>query len=134
MRCAKPCKICNRLIISTAVSVQTVGGTDTLVIDLPAGLYANGCNYCVVVAQAVPDTATINMPVAFTIGGVATTVYPFNNCDCTQVTACGVRTRTRYPVKVITTPAGGAFKSLTRLCGYPNTVLTSLPVTPTTGG
>lgn len=136
--CNSNCKICKNLIISTSVSVVTIGGVDTLVVDLPspttvgATPYLNGVKYCVVITQAIPTTATVGMPVAFSIGGDTTTVYPFVNCDCSQVTACGVQTRTRYPVLISTTAVGGVFKSLRKLCCYPVGVLSSLPGATTT--
>ena len=132
MSCTRNCKICNNIVISTGVSVVTVDGTDTLVIDLPAGTYPNRCHYCIVVAQAIPVAATIAMPVAFSIGGVTTTVYPFMNCNCTQVTACGVQTRTRYPVTVSTNTVSGVFRSEKHLCCYPSANLASLPVAAAT--
>ena len=125
----KNCRICDRLVISDSVSIVTVDGADTLVIDIPAGVYANGEKYCVVVAQSIPATATINLPVAFSIGGVTTTVYPFINCNCTQVTATGVRTRCRYPVVVHTTPTSGVFRTLNSIRCYPTDNLPSLPAT-----
>ncbi len=128
MNCNKNCKICDSFVVSTSVTVVTVDGTDTLVIDLPTGTYPDRCDYCIVVAQAVPTAATIAMPVAFSIGGVTTTVYPFMNCNCTQVTACGVQTRTRYPVTVSTNTVSGVFRSRRPLCCYPSTNLASLPV------
>jgi len=128
MACKTSCSLCKRLIISTAVTVVTVGGTDTLVIDLPAGAYMNGEKYCIVIAQAIPATATINMPVAFSIGGVTTTVYPFTRCDCAQATACAIRTRTRYSTRVVTTAGGGTFRSLGGLSCAPDNALISLPV------
>lgn len=132
MNCNNNCKICNKIVISTAVTVITVDGTDTLVIDLPAGsTFLNGCKYCIVVAQAIPATATINMPVAFSIGGDTTTVYPFINCNCVQVTACGVHSRTKYPVCVLTSTTSGVFRSLRHLRCYPADNLLSIPV-PTT--
>lgn len=129
MNCNRNCKICDDIVISTAVSVVTVDGTDTLVIDLPAGTYPDRRKYCIVVAQTVPAAATVTMPVAFSIGGVTTTVYPFMNCNCTQVTACGIQTRTRYPVTVSTNTTGGVFRSERMLCCYPSANLASLPVT-----
>lgn len=123
------CRICDKLIISDTVSIVTVDGTDTLVIDIPAGTYLNCEKYCIVVAQAIPDTATINLPVAFSIGGITTTVYPFINCNCTQVTASGVRTRCRYPVVVCTNSTSGVFKALNNIRCYPTDNLPSLPVT-----
>lgn len=127
--CNQNCKICDKLIISASVSIVTIDGTDTLVIDLPTGVYANCTKYCVVIAQTIPTAATINMPVAFSIGGVTTTVYPFINCNCTQVTAAGIRTRTRYPVVVSTNTTSGVFRSLNGVRCYPTDNLASLPAT-----
>ena len=133
MSCNRNCnRLCPNLIISTSVAVVTVNGVDTLLINIPAGTYRNGCKYCIVVAQAIPATATINMPVAISIGGVTTTVYPLTNACCAQVTACAIRTRTRYPVCVSTSATGGTFKVLSGLYCAPNNALASLPVTTTT--
>ena len=132
MACKPSCKLCKNLVISTAVTVLTIDGTDTLVIDLPARTYGDGCKYCIVIAQTIPATATINMPVAFSIGGDTTTVYPFVRCDCSQVTACSIRTRTRYSTKVSTNAVGGVFKSLGGLSCCPTNNLESLPVPATT--
>ena len=33
--CIKDCKLCRNIVISTAVTVITIDGTDTLVIDIP---------------------------------------------------------------------------------------------------
>ena len=133
MVCKSSCKLCDNLIISQSVTVVTVDGTDTLVIDLPARFYGDGCKYCIIIAQTIPDTATINMPVAFSIGGDTTTVYPFVRYDCSQITACGIRTRTRYSTRVSTNAVGGVFKSLGGISCCPNNNLASLPV-PTTAG
>lgn len=127
--CNRDCKICDEIIISDAVTVTAIDGTNTLVIDIPDGRYIDRCRYCIVVAQTIPNTATINMPVAFSIGGDTATVYPFINYNCTQVTACGVRSRTRYPVVVFTTTTGGVFRSTRELYCYPADNLPSLPVT-----
>lgn len=132
MNCNGNCKICSHIVISTAVTVITVDGVDTLVIDLPAtGSYLNHYKYCIVIAQAIPATATINMPVAFSIGGDTTVVYPFINCNCVQVTACGVQTRTRYPVVILTNTTSGVFRSLRPLCCYPADNLIALPAPAT---
>ena len=95
MSCKNSCRLCDKLIISQSVSIVTVNGVDTVVIDLPDRAYNDGCKYCVIIAQAIPTTATIGSPVAFSIGGDTATVYPFVRCDCSQVTVCGIRTRTR---------------------------------------
>ena len=125
-------KLRNNLVISDSVTVVTVDGVDTLVIDVPARTFADCCRYEIVVAQTIPDTATINMPVAISIGGDTTTVYPLVRCDCAQITACAIRTRTRYPVLVATNAIGGVFKVLRPLPCYPNNRLQTLPVADTT--
>ena len=131
--CNKKCnRLCPNLIISTAVTLTTVSGTDTLLINIPEGTYKNGCKYCIVVAQNVPTTVPIGTPVAVSIGGNTTTVYPLTNRCCAQVTACAIRTRTRYPVCVSTSATGGTFKVLSGLYCAPNNALESLPVTTTT--
>lgn len=127
--CMNNCRICNWTIISDSVSVVAVDGVNTLVIDIPAGTYYNGYQYCIIVAQAIPDTATINMPVAISIGGVTTTVYPFTNINGLQLTASDISTRTRYPVVVVTNATTGIFRSLRPIwSAYNNTRLASIPV------
>lgn len=125
--CNNSCKLCDRIVISSSVSLLTVDGVDTVVIDIPAATYKDGCKLCLVVAQTIPTTATIGAPVAISIGGVTTTVYPLTACDCAQVTACAIRTRTRYPLQVATNATGGVFKVLRGLSCAPNTALTSIP-------
>lgn len=132
MACKPSCKLCKNLVISQSVTIVAVDGVDTLVIDLPARAYNDDCKYCVIIAQTIPATATITTPVAFSIGGDTTTVYPFVRCDCSQVTACAIRTRTRYSTKVSTNAVGGVFKSLGGLCDCPTNNLESLPVPATT--
>lgn len=126
------CQLCRNLVISTSVTVVTVDGTDTLVIDIPTGVYANGCKVCLVIAQAIPTTATIGMPVAVSIGGDTTTVYPIVGCNCNQITACAVRTRRKYPLRVSTNATSAVFRSLGNLSCAPNNVLTTIPVASTT--
>lgn len=121
------CSLCRSLVISDAVTVVTINGTDTLVIDVPAQTFANGQRVCLVVAQTIPATATITMPVAISIGGVTTTVYPITDACCAQITACAVRTRKRYPLRVATTATGAVFKSLGGLSCAPRNVLSSIP-------
>lgn len=121
MACKNSCKLCRRLIISQ--SVTFTGGV--LIINVPAGSYNNNEKYCIVVAQAIPAAATINAPVVITIG-TGTVQYPLTECNCRQVTACGIRTRTRYATKVRTTPTGGTFQMLGNPCCSPNNVLRSI--------
>lgn len=121
MACKPVCKLCDRLVISQAV---TFDGTN-LIINLPAGSYNDGCKYCIVVAQAIPAATTINAPVVITIG-TGTEQYPLTNRCCAQVTACAIRTRTRYSTCVSTSATGGSFKLLGKPCCSPNNALTSI--------
>ena len=68
MACKTSCKLCPHLVISQAVTFAD----DTLTINIPAGAYQNGEKYCIVVAQSIPDTTTINAPVVITIGAGTT--------------------------------------------------------------
>ncbi len=121
MACKNVCKLCDKLILSQSVSFT--GGN--LVINLPAGSYNNGCKYCLVIAQAIPDTTTINAPVVVTIG-TGTETYPLTRCNCAQVTACGVRTRTKYSVTVSTSATGGSFRMFGQPCCSPDNSLRSI--------
>lgn len=121
MPCKTTCALCDHLIISSAV---TFNGT-SLVINLPAGAYNDGEKYCIVVAQTIPATTTINAPVVITIG-TGTVQYPLTNRCCAQVTACAIRTRTKYSTVVSTDATGGTFKALGRLACAPANALTSI--------
>ena len=131
-RCQNICRLCDKLIISNSVTVVTVDGVDTLVIDLPERAYMNNEKYCIVVAQPIPTTATITMPVAISIGGDTTTVYPITLCNCVQINACAIRTRTKYATRVYTSAIGGTFRLLSNVNCYPQNNLESLPVPATT--
>lgn len=123
-------KLCDRLILSSAVTFAA----GTLTINLPAGSYGNGCRYCIVVAQAIPAATTINAPVVVTIGDGAAE-YPLVNQCCAQLTACSIRTRTKYPVLVSTDATGGTFKVLGKVSCAPINNLPSLDGTaPVEGG
>lgn len=115
MACKTSCRLCDKLIISQAVTF--VGGN--LIINIPAGSYNDGCKYCIIVAQNIPTATTINAPVVITIG-TGTQQYPLTRCDCSQATACSIRTRTRYSTRVATTPTGGTFRLLGNICCCPN--------------
>lgn len=124
------CKLCDRLILSQAVTFAD----GTLTVNLPAGSYLDGCRYCIVVAQTIPAETTINAPVVITIGD-GTAEYPLTNCCCAPVTACSIRTRTKYATVVVTTGAGGAFKLLGKPACAPNNALPALDGTdPAEGG
>ena len=129
--CIKNCSLCKKLIISQAINFDAT--TNTVIVDLPLGSYGNCMNYCIVFAQSIPTSATINSPVVFSIGGGATQ-YPFVNCDCTTILASQIRTRTKYKVKVNTAVNSGVFKYIGNCCLPSNTttVVQSIPVPTTT--
>lgn len=123
MSCSNYKRLCNRLVISQAVTFTG----DNLVINLPAGNYLNGEKYCIIVAQNIPTTTTINAPVVITIG-TDTTTYPLTNCDCSTVYACSINRRTRYSVCVSTNLTSGTFRLLGKLpCSQCANNLISLP-------
>lgn len=115
------CRLCNRLIISQAVTFAA----GTLTVNIPTGSYNNGERYCIVVAQAIPDATTITAPVVITIGD-GTEEYPLTNRCCAQVVAASLRTRTRYATVVSTSATGGSFRMLGRGSCAPDNDLTAI--------
>lgn len=130
MSCKNVCKLCKNLVISQ--SVVFTAGTG-LIINIPAGSYSDCERVCIVVAQTIPDATTITAPVFISIGD-GTVLYPLNKCDCTQATACSIRTRTKYSTRVETTPTGGIFKLLGNIPCSPNNNLTAIDGTAPTAG
>lgn len=122
MACKSVCKLCNKLIISS--NVYYVGGVG-LVVNLPSGTYLNGEKYCIVVAQAIPTDTPYSAPVVIRIGP-ATDNYPLVSCDCRPVTVCGIRTRTKYSTRLVTSGTGATFRMLGKVCCCPNTDLPSI--------
>lgn len=98
------------VVVSAGVSVVTIGTVNTLVIDIPAAVYRNKDAIELIVAQAIPETATIGMPVAISIGGVTDPVYPIVKCNCAQVTAGRIRTRGVYRLVANTANGNASFK------------------------
>ena len=129
MSCKNICKICDRLILSESVAFTAGTG---LVITIPEGSYQDGCKYCIVVAQSIPDATTITAPVFIQIG-TGTELYPLNKCDCTQATACSIRTRTKYSTRVETSATTGVFKLLGKVACSPNNNLTAIDGTAPAG-
>lgn len=129
MACKTVCKLCKKLIISTAVAFTAGTG---LVITIPSGSYNDEEKYCIVVAQSIPAETTITAPVFIQIGE-GTELYPLNRCDCSQAIACNIRTRTRYSTRVVTDANTGSFRLLEKVCCGPNNDLQSIDGTaPTT--
>lgn len=113
MSCKNICKLCDHLVISTAVNFD--GTANQVVIGIPAGTYNAGEKYCIVVAQNIPASVTVNSTVTVSIGTTATR-YPVNNCDCTPLTGCGIKSRTKYSTRLAISPAGAVFKMLGKAC------------------
>lgn len=128
-QCVQNCRLCNKFILSQ--SITFTGGN--LVVNLPANAYGNCQKYCIVFAQSIPDTTTINAPVVFTIG-TGTTQYPFVNSDCTPIYASQIRTRRIYSTRVNTGVNDGVFKYIGKCCLPSNatTLVQSIPVEETT--
>ena len=123
MACKNICRLCDRLILSSAIGVAPTSGN--LEINIPAGAYNNGEKYCLVIAQTIPNTVTINAPVYITIG-TGTVQYPLQACDGTQLTAQMLRNRTKYSTTVVTSATGGAFRLLGKICNMPNNNLRAI--------
>lgn len=121
MPCKNICNLCPNLVIS-----QSVNFTDgNLIIVVPSGTYENGRKICIVIAQSIPEATTITAPVMIQIG-TGTTLYPLENRCCAQVTACGIRTRTKYATRVATSATGGVFKMLGNPACSPSNNLTAI--------
>ena len=75
--------------------------------------------------RSIPAAATINAPVVITIG-TGTEQYPLTSRCCAPVSACGIRTRTRYAAVVSTSGTGGTFKLLGSACPCPTNNLPSI--------
>ena len=122
MRCKNTCSLCPKLILSTAVTFTAGTG---LIITIPEGAYNDGCKYCIVIAQSIPAATTISAPVFIQIGA-GSVLYPLDKCDCTQATACSIRTRTKYSTRVETTSNSGVFKLLGRIACAPDNRLNAI--------
>lgn len=125
--CRNIAKLCNNLIVSTAVDYDAT--TNTLNITIPDGTYANHCKYCLVVAQVIPATTTIGATVyIFTNGGS----FQLVGRNCVPVTAAQIRTRTKYSMVVQTTTTSGVFRLCETPCVCCPETLAALPVSTAT--
>lgn len=131
MACKNVCSLCKNLIISTAVNFDAT--TNALLINIPASTYFNGCKYCIVVAQPIPETVTRTALVFITITG-STDRYPLVDTCCQQVGACNINPRTKYSTVVQTNTTSGVFRLCQDIGRCGATPLPSLPVTPVVTG
>lgn len=124
MSCKSVCKLCDRLVVSESVTYDT----GILTVTIPAGSYQNGEKYCIVIGQSIPAETIIGAPVVIRIG-TGTVSYPLVKRNCAAVSACGIRSRTRYAVIVSTgtaNTAGAVFKMLGQPCCAPDNSLISI--------
>lgn len=132
MTCKNTCKLCDKLVLSTAVNYEAA--TNSLLVQLPAGSYRDGCKYCIVIAQAIPPTTPISA-LAYATIGTGTERYPLVKKNCAQLTACGLRSRTKYSTCVDTNTVSGVFRLLGNTCSEPCNNLESIngtaPAAPT---
>lgn len=97
-------------------------------ITIPNNGYRNGEKVCIVIAQSIPTTTTLNALVNIVVG---TSSFPLVKCNCQQATACEIKTRTKYATRVVTNTTSGTFRMLGRItCTTPD-ALTILPVETT---
>lgn len=125
--CQNICKICRNLIISTSVDFDPT--TNSLDITIPNNGYRNCQKVCIVVAQTIPASTTINALVYIVVNG---TRFPLQRWDCTQATSCEIRTRTKYSTRVVTNTVSGAFRLLGRTYACCPESLQTLPIPTTT--
>lgn len=125
--CKNVCKICPNLIISESVLFDPT--TNSLDITIPNNGYRNCQKVCIVVAQTIPASTTINALVNIVVNGIR---FPLQRCNCTQATACEIRNRTKYSTKVVTNTVSGAFRLLGKTYPCCPESLESLPTTTTT--
>ena len=122
--CKNVCRLCRSLVISTAVAFDA--GTNTLNITIPNNGYRNCEKVCIIVAQTIPVATTNNALVNIIVDG---TTFPLKRCNCTQATACEIRTRTKYSTRVVTNTVSGVFRLLGRTYPCCPESLDTLPIT-----
>lgn len=121
MACKNICRVCKRLIVSQGVTFAS----GVLTIDIPAGTYNSGEKYCIVIAQPIPDAATINSPVVISIDGEGG--YPLYTTRCVPAVSSQLHTRTRYSTRVVTSASTAHFQLLGDLPYDTYTDIQSIP-------
>lgn len=101
------CRVCPRFVVSAGLTFAD----DVLTINLPAGSYEAGKQYCIMINQQLPAETTVAAEVAITIG-TGTEVYDVTNRCCAPVSACNIRYRGLYKAVVVTSANGGSFRLL----------------------
>lgn len=125
--CKSVCRLCRNLVISESVLFDPT--TNSLDITIPDNGYRNCDIVCIVVAQTIPASTTINALVNIVVGG---TRFPLVKCDCTQALSTEIQTRTKYKTRVITNTVSATFRLQGKIyCARPSNLLT-LPIETTT--
>lgn len=109
MKCKKG-TLCQNFILSTSVTVDAA----SLVVNIPS--LPNTCG-CIVIAQAIPDNATINLPVVITVGD-ETVQYPLVDRCGVQLSAGRLDIYRRYSFKFISANTTSVFKIRGSRCPY----------------
>ena len=112
------CRLCNKFVGTVSVAIDT----DTLVLNIPEATYNDCQKLCLAILQELPAAATINMPVAITIG-TGTTEYPLVTCDGNPVLASNLSYRGFYKIKVQTNATTAVFKVISGICQSSNNLL-----------
>jgi hypothetical protein len=120
--------MCKRFVQSVSVTSTTTA----LVINIPERSYDDCDKLCLLVAQAIPTTATRGLPVVITIGD-GTVQYPVVTCQGTPVTQEYIGQNNIYSLRVVTTSTSAVFKVTCNLHCV-NVNLQSIPVSTTEGG
>ena len=129
MSCQNVCKLCKNLIISESVLFDST--TNSLDITIPNNGYRNCDIVCIVVAQTIPASTTINALVNIVVGG---TRFPLVKCNCEQAIATEIQTRTKYKTRVLTNTTTGTFRLQGNIHCSRTSNLDVLPIADTTGG
>ena len=129
MSCQNVCKLCKNLIISESVLFDPT--TNSLDITIPNNGYRNCDIVCIVVAQTIPASTTINALVNIVVGG---TRFPLVKCNCEQAIATEIQTRTKYKTRVLTNTTTGTFRLQGNIHCSRTSNLDVLPIADTTGG
>lgn len=129
MSCQNVCRICKNLIISESVLFDPT--TNSLDITIPNNGYRNCDIVCIVVAQTIPASTTINALVNIVVGG---TRFPLVKCNCEQAIATEIQTRTKYKTRVLTNTTTGTFRLQGNIHCSRTSNLDVLPIADTTGG
>ena len=89
-----PCACCSRLLKSTSVTIEGTAPNQTLTITVPTTTLENLENYCLVIAQSLPDGFG-TLPVVISNG---TTIIPVMCKKGNTLRADQIRTRVRYSI------------------------------------